>query len=130
MIVLDANVVIAFLDDRDAHHRFAVDLLESNSFDEFACSVITLAEALVHPTAAGVQDAALAAVTRIGVRILPLAPTDAAEIARVRSTYGIRMPDAVVLHAAIGYSASVMTLDEGLAAAAARAGVTRAVVEP
>ena len=69
MIVLDANVVIAFLDDRDAHHRFAVDLLESNSFDEFACSVITLAEALVHPTAAGVQDAALAAVTRIGVRI-------------------------------------------------------------
>ena len=129
MIVLDANVVIAFLDDRDAHHRFAVDLLESNSFDEFACSVITLAEALVHPTAAGVQDAALAAVTRIGVRILPLAPTDAAEIARVRSTYGIRMPDAVVLHAAIGYSASVMTLDEGLAAAAARAGVVRAVVE-
>ncbi len=130
MIVLDANVVIAFLDDRDAHHRFAVDLLESNSFDEFACSVITLAEALVHPTAAGVQDAALAAVTRIGVRILPLAPTDAAEIARVRSTYGIRMPDAVVLHAAIGHSASVMTLDEGLAAAAARAGVARAVVEP
>jgi predicted nucleic acid-binding protein len=129
VIVLDANVVIAFLDDRDAHHRFAVDLLESNSFDEFACPVLTLAEALVHPTAAGVQDAALAAVTRIGVKILPPSATDAAAIARVRSTYGIRMPDAVVLHAAIGYSASVMTLDEGLAAAAARAGVARAVVE-
>ena len=66
----------------------------------------------MHPTAAGVQDAALAAVTRIGVRILPLASTDAAAIARVRSTYGIRMPDAVVLHAAIGHSARVMTLDE------------------
>ena len=66
----------------------------------------------------------------MGGNSVPLAPTDAAEIARVRSTYGIRMPDAVVLHAAIGYSASVMTLDEGLAAAAARAGVTRAVVEP
>ncbi|MCA0216020.1 MAG: PIN domain-containing protein [Actinobacteria bacterium] len=129
MIVLDANVIIAFLDDRDVHHGLCVDLLESNSFDGFACPVLTLAEALVHPTAAGVQDAALAAVTRIGVRILPLAPTDAAEIARVRSAYGIRMPDAVVLHAAIGHSASVMTLDEGLAAAAARAGVARAVVE-
>lgn len=129
MIVLDANVVIAYLDDRDAHHQHVIDLLESNAFDEFACSVLTVAEALVHPTRAEVQDAAVASMQRIGIRVLPMGKHDALELARVRSQYGVRMPDAVVLHTALTNGADIATLDESLATAAARAGIRRAVVE-
>lgn len=129
MIVLDANVVIAYLDDRDVHHEHVVDLLESNAFDEFACSVLTVAEALVHPTRSEVQDAAVASLQRIGIRILPMGEHDALELARVRSQYGVRMPDAAVLHAALTHGAGIATLDESLASAASRAGIRRAVVE-
>jgi predicted nucleic acid-binding protein len=129
VIVLDANVVIAYLDDRDAHHAYVVDLLESNAFDEFACSVLTVAEALVHPTRSEVQDAAVASLQRIGIRILPMGDHDALELARLRSQYGVRMPDAVVLRTALTNAADVATLDEALATAAARAGIRRAIVE-
>lgn len=123
MIVLDANVLIGFLDANDPHHAASVALLERRFADGFATSVLTVAEALVHPTKADRQDAALSALTRIGVRILPIEPADASALARVRSTYPLRMPDAVALHAALKIGAGLATFDEALAAAAERAGV-------
>lgn len=123
MIVLDANVLIGFLDATDPHHDASVTLLERRHTEGFAASVLTLAEALVHPTRANRQDAALSALTRIGVRILPIEPADAAALARVRSSYGIRMPDAVALHTALKTHAGLATFDVALSAAAERAGV-------
>lgn len=124
MILLDANVLIGFLDQSDDHHERALELLEEHDWDEFATSVLTVAEVLVHPTKAGTQDAAMAALHRIGVQLLPVDPGAALEIARVRSMYRVRMPDAVVLHSALEARASVATFDKGLAAAARQAGLT------
>ena len=124
MIILDANVLIAFLDDTDAHHSATLVLLERRSAEEFASSVLTVAEALVHPTRADRQDAALSALNRIGVRIMAVEPADAAALARVRSAYKLRMPGAVALHAALKAGAELATFDETLVAAAGRAGVT------
>ncbi len=124
MIILDANVLIAFLDDTDAHHSATLVLLERRFAEGFASSVLTVAEALVHPTRANRQDAALSALNRIGVRIMAIEPADAAALARVRSSYKLRMPDAVALHAALKAGAELATFDEALVAAAGRAGVT------
>ena len=66
----------------------------------------------------------MAALHRIGVQLLPVDPGAALEIARVRSMYRVRMPDAVVLHSALEARASVATFDKGLAAAARQAGLT------
>jgi predicted nucleic acid-binding protein len=89
----------------------------------FASSALTVAEALVHPTGADRQDAALSSLNRIGVRILAMEASDAVDLARVRSTYRLRMSDAVALHAALKAGSKLATFDEALAAAAERAGV-------
>lgn len=123
MIVLDANVLIGFLDADDPRHASAVDLLERRFADGFGSSVLTVAEALVHPTRVNRQDAALAALQKIGVELIGLEPADAAPLARVRSEYRLRMPDAVALHVAVSTGSELATFDETLVAAATRAGV-------
>lgn len=123
MIILDANVLIGFLDATDSHHAASKELLERRFADGFGASVLTVAEALVHPTRTDRQDAALAALVAIGVRIIPLEAADTAALARVRNTYRVRMPDAVALHAALSTGSALATFDETLATAAERAGV-------
>lgn len=124
MIVLDANVIIGFLDSSDPHHAASTELLERRFVDGFASSVLTVAEALVHPTRVDRQDAALTALLSIGVRVIPLEASDATELARVRNTYRLRMPDAVALHTAIRTGSELATFDEALMAAAGQAGVS------
>lgn len=127
MIVLDANVLIGFLDAKDAHHEACLQILEGHAVGGFAASVLTVAEELVHPTRVDRQDAALAALRRIGLKILPVALGDAAPLARVHSQYGVRMPDAVALCAALSSGSTLATLEDALIAAAERAGVPVAV---
>jgi predicted nucleic acid-binding protein len=126
VIVLDANVLIAFLDSSDPHHAVSTELLERHFVDGFASSVLTVAEALVHPTQVDRQDAAMTALLSIGVRVIPLEATDATELARVRNSYRLRMPDAVALHTAIRTGSELATFDDALVAAARRAGVSLA----
>jgi predicted nucleic acid-binding protein len=124
MIVLDANVLIAFLDESDSHFATSLELLQRHSADQFATSALTAAEILVHPTRANRQDAASTALARIGVTVIALEPDDAAELARVRNTYRLRMPDAVVLQLALKVGAQLATFDHSLSAAAHMAGVS------
>jgi predicted nucleic acid-binding protein len=124
VIILDANVLIAFLDADDAHHDDAVSLFEHRFLDGFSASVLTVAEALVHPTRRGRKDAALAALTTIGIHPLALDSSQAAELARVRHEYRLRMPDAVTLLAAISTGSELATFDAALATAATKAGLT------
>ncbi len=123
MIVLDANVLIGFLDATDPHHAASVDLLERRFVDGFASSVLTVTEALVHPTRVGRGDAAMAALLKIGVHVITLNASDAAGLARVRNMYRLRMPDAVALHTAISTGSELASFDAALIAAAERAGI-------
>jgi predicted nucleic acid-binding protein len=124
VIVLDANVLIGFLDATDSHHAASKDLLERRFADGFGASVLTVAEALVHPTRAERQDAALASLVTIGVRLIPLEAADATGLARVRNTYRIRMPDAVAFYTALSHGFELATFDDSLIEAANRAGIT------
>lgn len=124
VIILDANVLIGFLDATDPHHAASMELLERHFVEGFGASVLTVAEALVHPTRVGRGDAALAALRRIGVRSIPVAESDAAALAHVRNEYRLRMPDAVALQAARSTASALATFDEALASAASRAGVS------
>jgi predicted nucleic acid-binding protein len=124
VIILDANVIIAFLDQSDAHHEEATDLVERRFHDGFGASVLTVAEALVYPARASRGAAAFASLTAIGVRILPLEATDALALARVRNSFKVRMPDAVALHAALSTDSELATFDQLLIVAAERAGVS------
>lgn len=123
MMVLDASVLIAYLDAEDAQHDTAVSLLTREIDDDFAANPLTLAEVLVGPTRTGRLDAALAALRHLEVDERPFPTDTAVRLARLRADTGLRMPDCCVLLAAQDSAARVATFDERLRKAAGNLGL-------
>ena len=124
MIVVDASVLIAHLDDRDALHVQAVDALLAVAERPLGCSPISLAEVLVGPAGAGRLDDARAAVAMLGVAEIPLPEDAAARLATLRARTRLKLPDCCVLLAAQAANAArVLTFDDRLARAATELGL-------
>ena len=118
MKVLDASVVIAFLDGDDAHHGDAVHSLETCAEDGLAINVVTLAEILVGPMRARRDAQVMRELAGIGIQVVGI-PVDAGQrLAELRLRTGLRMPDCCVLLAAQQVSGDVLTFDQRLAASA------------
>ena len=124
MIVLDASVLIAHLDERDALHARAEEALERAASEPLGCSSITLAEVLVGPARSGQLDAAQAAMAELEIEEIPLGADAAVRLATMRAEVGLRLPDCCVLLAADEAAAArvIVTFDDALARAAERAG--------
>jgi predicted nucleic acid-binding protein len=123
VIVLDANVLIAHLDERDAQHERAVERLLELAEQPLACSTITLAEVLVGPARHGRLDVARAAIAEIGVIEITLAVDAAERLASLRAETSLKLPDCCVLIAAQDATAAgVLTFDDRLARAAMQLG--------
>jgi predicted nucleic acid-binding protein len=118
VIVLDASVLIAHLDERDVHHEHASRLLADTGSEPLGASTITLAETLVAPTRAGRLEDAVAALDRLGVAELPLGDGAPARLARLRAEVGRKLPDCCVLLAAQEHGGTVASFDSALADAA------------
>lgn len=115
MIVLDASVLIAFLDVEDNHHAAAEQLLTRAIDDDLAVNSFTLAEVLVAPVRADRLDAVLAALHALEVQELTFPADTALRLAQLRAATGLKMPDCCVLLAAEDATASVASFDERLA---------------
>jgi len=124
VIVLDASVLIAHLDERDAHHERASRLLADTGAEPLGASTITLAETLVAPTRAGRLDDVLAALGQLGVSELPLGDEAAANLARLRLEAGRKLPDCCVLLAAREHGGMVASFDSALVDAANSLGLS------
>lgn len=122
MIVVDASVLIAHLDESDASHSRAVDALLATAEAQLGCSPITLAEVLVGPARAGRLDEARGAVADLGVAEVPLGQDAAPRLAALRADTSLKMPDCCVLLAA-DEGAALLTFDDRLARAAERRGL-------
>lgn len=122
MIVLDACVLIAHLDDTDRHHDRATHLLSATD-EPFAASALTLAEVLVGPARAGQLEVAHRALQLLGVTSVGITGDVAASLALLRVKTRLKMPDCCALLAAVQRSARLATFDERLAAAARDHGV-------
>ena len=112
MIVVDASVLMAFLDPLDAHHRAAIALLEAAT-PPLLVHPITAAEVLVAPVRLGVADDVWADLVAIGVTIDDR-PIDPWQLARLRAETGHKMPDCCVLATALTRNATVATFDDRL----------------
>lgn len=117
LTVLDAGVVIAGLDDRDAHHpAVARALAEARGLgDSFVVPASAYAEILVHPAARGAAtvqrvDAALDA---MGMSIAEANRGVARRAATLRARHArLRLPDALVIATAIELDAEhLLTTD-------------------
>ncbi len=118
MMVIDASVLIAYLDSNDAHHTRAEGLLAREIDDDFAANTLTLAEVLVMPARERRIETAREALE--GLEVTELAfPGDAAlKLAQLRAGTTLKMPDCCVLLAAEEVRARVATFDARLRASA------------
>ncbi len=112
MIVVDASVLIAYLDSDDAHHGTAVELL-ANSTPPLIVHPITAAEVLVAPTMRGIADKVWADLVAIGVAIDDT-PIDPQQLARLRADSRCKTPDCCVIASAVNHDAAVATFDQRL----------------
>ena len=116
LVVLDASVVIAFLDPDDALHGAAVVALTEHQHDELVIPASVYAEILVAPYRSG-ADAVSEIETFLsdfGVRTAPITAEIARRAARLRSGMrSLRLPDVLVLATADELAASTtLTGDE------------------
>ncbi|WP_420748763.1 type II toxin-antitoxin system VapC family toxin [Ornithinimicrobium sp. Y1847] len=124
VIALDASVLIAILDEDDAHHATTTTTLARYSTEDWAVSALTLAEVLVRP--AGDADSAAEAgehLTELDLTVVDLRDVDAEELATLRSRTGLRMPDCCVLLVSATHGAAIATIDEALRRAALALGL-------
>jgi predicted nucleic acid-binding protein len=124
VIVLDASVLIAQLDERDAHHERASRLLTDTGAEPLGASTITLAETLVGPTRAGRLEDVVTALDRLGVTELQLGTEAPARLARLRVEVGCKLPDCCVLLAAQEQDGTVASFDSALVDAANALGLS------
>lgn len=100
LVVLDASVVIAFLDPDDALHDAAVEALTDHQHDELLIPLSVYAEILVAPYRRGADAVAEveAFLADFAIRTESMTPAIARAAAQLRSTSrSMRLPDALVL---------------------------------
>ena len=116
LVVLDASVVIAFLDPDDALHHAAVEALTECQHEDLLIPASVYAEILVGPHRRGAEAVAEveAFLADFAARIETLTPAIARSAAKLRSeSRSLRLPDAFVLATADELEAdAVLTGDE------------------
>lgn len=118
MIVLDASVLIGYLDGADSHHKAAEELLADAVDDDLGANSLTLAEVLVVPARSGRLDTVVSAISDVGVRELPFPTDTAVRLAELRASTGLKMPDCCVLLSAEDAGGSIASFDTRLLEAA------------
>jgi predicted nucleic acid-binding protein len=123
LIVLDASVLIAQVNDIDAHHERATVLLLESLDEEFGASAFSLAEAFVGPIRTGRLDQARLALQRLNIESIALGGGEAEELALLRASTELKLPDCCVLLAAEKTSSALATFDAKLASVARERGL-------
>ena len=121
VIVVDANVLIAWWTPGDQHADLAAEILDTE--EDLILHPVTLAETLVWPVREGREDEAVQDIVRLGIdRHVPLLD-EPLDVARLRGTTKLRLPDTYVLATSIELDATLATFDRRLADAARERGV-------
>jgi predicted nucleic acid-binding protein len=84
---------------------------------------LTLAEALVHPARMGTEREDLARIDSLGLLRRAEHVDEAVQIARLRATSSLKLPDCAALVTAEAFGATLATFDQRLAAVARTRGV-------
>jgi len=125
VIVLDASVLIGYLEEGDPHHQEAVELLVELSDQYLFVPAFTWAEVLVGAVKLGKVETAVDWINRkLGVAIANPEGADwPLQLAEMRARTNLKMPDASLLATAEVLNAEVATFDSKLTAIAASEGL-------
>jgi predicted nucleic acid-binding protein len=125
-LLLDADVLIGALDERDAHHPRARELLTRWHDDQeaVAISAVNLTEVLVAPSAgASKLTVARQAIAALGVSVHQPNEAIAVEAARLRQRHPVSLPDAYCLATAKHTGSTVASFDQTILKAAMHEGI-------
>lgn len=128
--VLDADVVIAALDQADSHHPSTVRGLKAMLVDgtRLLLSLVNYAEALVRPAEdAGTLRAASDAIATLRIELVAPTALISRDAARLRSATGISLADGFALATALARDSTLATYDRDVRKAARRAGASLAL---
>lgn len=114
-VILDSSVLIALYNDSDKHHQWAMRILLETLESKLAMPVITYAEALIHPLRAGKKKEFEAGVRGLGIEVCSIPSESMNQIAELRASTKLRMPDVVVLNEAMTTDSAIATTDQLLA---------------
>lgn len=123
MIIVDASVLIGYLNKADVHHHRATSLLTRLADEVFATSPITMAEVLVGPARAGSAESIMNRLAQIPIGTVDLGADAPLRLATLRAQTTLRMPDCCLLLAAEHTAGQVATFDRRLASAAVDRGL-------
>ena len=126
MITLDAGILIALFNAKDAHHEAAMKLLDAATRrdDLLYMNPLSQAEVLVKAAQQGSEKIYYEKIVSIGVVTLA-APTDTGVwLAQLRARTGLKLPDCAVILTAQQSGSKIATFDHRLAREARALGVT------
>lgn len=118
MITLDASVVIAHLQPRDAHHHAATAYLREHADQPLLIHSLNLAEVLIGGVKAGRGQELLNDLHAIGLRVADQRDGEPLRLAALRVETGLKLPDCCALDTALTSESTLATFDERLADAA------------
>lgn len=112
-VVLDAGVVIGWLDAADPHHSTVSAALDERGADDLRLPASAWAEALVRQVQAGSVELARTAVFEAAITIDAIGEATAEQAARLRARHAsLRLPDALVIaHAEVLEADELLTTD-------------------
>ncbi|MBV9005039.1 MAG: PIN domain-containing protein [Solirubrobacterales bacterium] len=116
-VVLDADIVIAFLDPGDDQHATAVAELRPRlaAGDELLAAAAVYAESIVRPLQQGTDATVDEFFDAAGISIVPIDRAVARRAAVLRAEHqSLRLPDAMSLATAIVTDSALLTLDKKL----------------
>jgi predicted nucleic acid-binding protein len=122
-VVLDADVVIAFLDGADDQHSRAVELLRDRlaGGDEVLVPASVYAEVLVRPLQRGTAGVVEEFLSAIQATVVTMDRELAGRAAELRARHrSLRLPDAFVLAVTLQSDAALLTYDQRLRRVVAR----------
>jgi predicted nucleic acid-binding protein len=114
LIVLDASVLIAHIEEEDPGHAAAVAAFESHAGDELVLPASAYSETLVRPAREGRLEDVRRAVNLLTLRVVPIDAAMAEHAAVLRAGHSaLRLPDALVLACGEALEADiVLTADQ------------------
>ena len=112
MNVVDAGVVIAYLDDLDVHHAEAIRVI-AEAGAGLMMHPITIAEVLVRPARVGRAADVWTELAAIGMST-DQHPFDFLQLAELRATTRLKMPDCCVLASSVNHEAELLTFNDRL----------------
>ena len=122
-VVLDAGVLIALYNDRDSHHKWALDFLIQTSASELEMSSVNLAEVIVQPIRQGVIEELLNGIKGLGITVTGVSEAAAITLAELRASTNLPMPDCCLIELAQAKDAALATTDKTAARAAMALGI-------